>query len=444
MLVLSLGPIVSNAQGRFFESGVRLFGLDGPTLAGLVYFLGAALLFLFLSLPLLRLYARSLSILAACSFLVWLLLPPGLPALLISLLFCFLLGGCASLSAFSYVHALNPPERFLGAVMSSVFYMASQAGFALGLVFPGFHKGELALAVLLTLVCLNLYRDGDLSEPESRSKEGSSAAMPLMLFFFFAHRTIESFYVLLPQPPGSQALLWGGLAGIFGAFLCLAAYFWMKLGVWNLCSLYFIAMIASFAAYTLREIPGSLALSQALHGFEGVGFILSLYLFGRVMAARKDIRDFSRVWLMMLFFLFIAHLAPRGFFTRASGIYLMVTGLLSFVLFAAYLLLLPAYAHHLFEPHLAGEWENGLKAGERASQRLEFLRSKGLTPRELEVAQLLLKGRTARQCAAEIGISEDTVKYHMKHLYRKLGISGRSELFMLLDGLPGNLPAALY
>ena len=52
-----------------------------------------------------------------------------------------------------------------------------------------------------------------------------------------------------------------------------------------------------------------------------------------------------------------------------------------------------------------------------------------LTPREKEIAALLLQGLAIKQIAVDLDIAFDTVKYHMKNLYKKLGISGRPELF---------------
>ncbi|UUT34916.1 helix-turn-helix transcriptional regulator [Microbacterium elymi] len=50
-----------------------------------------------------------------------------------------------------------------------------------------------------------------------------------------------------------------------------------------------------------------------------------------------------------------------------------------------------------------------------------------LRPRELEVLQLLATGRRNRAIAEELGISENTVKFHVAGIYRKLGVSSRAE-----------------
>jgi DNA-binding CsgD family transcriptional regulator len=50
-----------------------------------------------------------------------------------------------------------------------------------------------------------------------------------------------------------------------------------------------------------------------------------------------------------------------------------------------------------------------------------------LTPREMEVIQLMAQGLANKQIALALGISEHTVKFHLSSLYAKLGISSRTE-----------------
>ena len=45
-----------------------------------------------------------------------------------------------------------------------------------------------------------------------------------------------------------------------------------------------------------------------------------------------------------------------------------------------------------------------------------------LSPREREVLQLIAEGRSSREIAAILGISETTVKTHRKHIMEKLDI----------------------
>jgi DNA-binding CsgD family transcriptional regulator len=64
-----------------------------------------------------------------------------------------------------------------------------------------------------------------------------------------------------------------------------------------------------------------------------------------------------------------------------------------------------------------------------------------LTPREIQVAELVLQGRTNRDIARGLFISADTVKTHCRHIFEKFGIARRTEflhVFMQLD--PSAIP----
>ncbi|BCW20685.1 helix-turn-helix transcriptional regulator [Arthrobacter sp. NtRootA9] len=54
-----------------------------------------------------------------------------------------------------------------------------------------------------------------------------------------------------------------------------------------------------------------------------------------------------------------------------------------------------------------------------------------LAARELEVLQLLAAGQRNRSIAAALTISENTVKFHVRNLFRKLGVASRSEAIAL-------------
>ncbi|MCP2279690.1 regulatory protein, luxR family [Nocardia amikacinitolerans] len=66
-------------------------------------------------------------------------------------------------------------------------------------------------------------------------------------------------------------------------------------------------------------------------------------------------------------------------------------------------------------------------AGERARERTPSS-SYDLTPRELQVAHLAATGITNQQIAAELYLSTATVEYHLRKIFRKLGITSRRQL----------------
>ncbi|MGD8839147.1 MAG: helix-turn-helix transcriptional regulator [Gammaproteobacteria bacterium] len=67
---------------------------------------------------------------------------------------------------------------------------------------------------------------------------------------------------------------------------------------------------------------------------------------------------------------------------------------------------------------------------ERLKFAFERFGESALTPREREVAACILKGHSSKSLAREIDISPETVKIHRRNIYRKLGISSQSELFL--------------
>lgn len=52
----------------------------------------------------------------------------------------------------------------------------------------------------------------------------------------------------------------------------------------------------------------------------------------------------------------------------------------------------------------------------------------GLTPRELEVLELVTRGLRNKEIGTRLGISENTVKYHLRNILEKLHAESRTEL----------------
>jgi len=59
--------------------------------------------------------------------------------------------------------------------------------------------------------------------------------------------------------------------------------------------------------------------------------------------------------------------------------------------------------------------------------RVKAPRAAGLSEKEIAVLVELCHGHTNKQIAAELWLSEQTVKFHLRNVYRKLGIKSRTE-----------------
>ncbi|MDE8704019.1 helix-turn-helix transcriptional regulator [Adlercreutzia equolifaciens] len=61
----------------------------------------------------------------------------------------------------------------------------------------------------------------------------------------------------------------------------------------------------------------------------------------------------------------------------------------------------------------------------------------GLTAREVDVLQLLARGRTASVIQERLVLSHNTVKSHLRHIYSKLGVHSQQQLIDLVDRVEG-------
>lgn len=57
----------------------------------------------------------------------------------------------------------------------------------------------------------------------------------------------------------------------------------------------------------------------------------------------------------------------------------------------------------------------------------------GLTSRETEVLELLVRGRTVQDVCDELSIAQGTAKHHVSNIYRKLGVGDRRSLYDIVE-----------
>ncbi|MGH8049547.1 MAG: response regulator transcription factor [Methylococcales bacterium] len=69
---------------------------------------------------------------------------------------------------------------------------------------------------------------------------------------------------------------------------------------------------------------------------------------------------------------------------------------------------------------------------ERDESKLESL---GITPRELEILELIAEGLSNKEIAARLFVSENTVKTHSSRVFDKLGVQRRTQAVQLAKQL---------
>jgi DNA-binding CsgD family transcriptional regulator len=84
----------------------------------------------------------------------------------------------------------------------------------------------------------------------------------------------------------------------------------------------------------------------------------------------------------------------------------------------------------LTEPHLGHEGEIAVVIEPAGTKEVAWLRTTayGLSPREREIADLVVRGASTKQIAATLYISEYTVQDHLSNIFEKVGVRNRRAL----------------
>jgi DNA-binding CsgD family transcriptional regulator len=90
----------------------------------------------------------------------------------------------------------------------------------------------------------------------------------------------------------------------------------------------------------------------------------------------------------------------------------------------------PLYVHALpFDGHDSGI---AVSVRELGIEREAFARRYGLSPREAEVAELVLRGYPNPVIASTLGIAPTTTKRHLTRIFDKIGVDSRTQLISRL------------
>ena len=431
MLIFSLAPVFANMQEGVLGGYPSFLGIDPMSLLGIAYCLGAGVLFAFARLKGLCRYARGLSVVMAAFYALWVILLPGAYSLAVGLLFMFCLGGCAGMAAFAYAYALNSAERLLGAALISLFYMLWQLDFSYRLLSGVFPRVYLSALVVGTAVCLGRFRDEDYQSAGQNRQTRLNLPLALMLLFFFSHKVIEVFYTYLPGASAAEALRVNAWMGILVFALSLFLYFKARFSVWYMCNLFFIGMLAAVVLPIAYPGPAGSGASRFLHSFEQMGFIASYCMLGAILSRHAGFRLVKWLIIIGLNLAIMIYVVPGIIAARSPEALPVTAAWVTGVSFLLFILLSPVYAKHLFSPREPEPAAADDPAGVSGALE-ELIAGKGLTLREREILPLLLEGLMHKECAGKLNISVDTVKFHAKNIYRKLGVSGRSQLFSAL------------
>jgi DNA-binding CsgD family transcriptional regulator len=164
----------------------------------------------------------------------------------------------------------------------------------------------------------------------------------------------------------------------------------------------------------------------------GIGYIMIFYIVGFIKRYRND-KFFWRITLATIGAIAFSVVAEGIVMLTMPGAMPAVAVTFAVLFLFVFQLLSPFIQRNVF----ASDWIDDLNKPDviitmEKIEKADNLENLGLSPREKEVAALLLQGYTFRQISGSLGIAESTVNGYSGTLYKKLGINSRSELFMRL------------
>ena len=427
-----LAMIFVNVENFFLSPYSGAKGLSAPTYAFLAFTGGAVAFFAFCREDNAARVSKAAAVLAAAGFAPWLLLPDGYPAFLCMLALMAGIGGCVSCGSFSFVFVLNNAERFFASALMLLTIRLVKLLALLPEVSLLTGKA-LALALVVSLaVSMLMCRQEDYADKSVRKAASFDRSVWLAVFLlisYFAIR-ITGFYAPAFKYLPESLLL--GVLELLPLVACIAVQAIFRRSVWTLCNVFFLSSLLSYGMW----YAGLPEMAHLFAELKELGFLVAFYLIGCVTNRFCDFRMHKRLILLCMTVVGALFLGVELLELRLPGTPAAIVT--ASALFAAFLLLSPEFSRHLF----LADWAEELRAVCMNEPRQEArvpvelnmqvsrLDGTCLSPREKQVALLLLQGMTLRQIAPELKLTPSTVATYSKSIYKKLGINSRAELFL--------------
>ena len=238
----------------------------------------------------------------------------------------------------------------------------------------------------------------------------------LILFSFFLI-SVNNFYALLHEPITNRIILC-----IFGAFLSFS----------------FSYGLISFT-FDLIHISVSAAVRKIFFVYSSVVFIFSIIIiFITQISNPAFVINLLGLWIPTGFSLLMSAIFLKridtGIFRKERWLILILAILnlvLSFILHNApfiFIIFLSILFYHIFYRFYFASPIS------QKNKKLtpDFIRDFSITKREEEIILALLDGKSNKELAQTLFVTEKTIEAHLANIYRKVGVKNRLELFSRL------------
>ena len=434
LFVFPLSVIVGNL--RFFDHSIALAGFQSQELTFFLLGLGWLILSLMpkrLVTPLLR-----LSAVAAAALMSFLLFMPWGPWWFTLYMVCKVFNSLSVACAFYlFCFVLNNVERLLGMVLIQLYYgfyyiawMYIPAVRTTGFTWSG---TAVMMAFLVVVFLCPAEKRSNLSLEINTSSDGKGSGVPFVIGLCVVHYMIMCMVNYIEWSEDSISILAFGLGTFVSIGLVIILQLLKGLNALYIWFLFLVLSLLGLGAL-LYDTPATIIPGSFAYGLgDSLGYIIIYYMCSGAIKQSNSLKMF-RLYCVVSF---IEYFIISGAFSIYFDFFEMPNKFLAFgvvlVLASLCFLFLPLIQKRLFE----ADWTDGLflrdmKEFHKSIAETEELNVKehlNLTDREGEIFTMLLSGAAPKEIAYTLKISYDTVRFHQKNLYRKLGIQSRAELF---------------
>lgn len=349
--------------------------------------------------------------------------------------------GCVNTSILMpFVFALNNTEKMYAVVGSNVliniisFFQEANRGNNLR------SNQDLIFSFVIMLIALGAILFFKRSSIEENEKKMSN--IPIVNNRIYSILVINCLFAILCKGAGKgilnitvnhselPLLYWHYCGGFIGCFIFIMLYFVSAKAIIWLGNLAFGCMaIGLLANAFVSQNPHLAILFSLLLGMGNtIGMIIMYYVLG-VIGKKYNSMRYIR---MSILFIGICGgvsgvIIGRTIHAANSSEVSILVSMLSATILIFLLILSPAFVHKNY----FDDWIKDSTHIDVDNEELTEFRKYNLSNREIEVCKLLLKGFTLRQISGTLYLSYSTVNTYCTSLYRKLGISSRTELMVM-------------
>ena len=369
-----------------------------------------------------------------------LLLTSAAPKLAAFMAFQFLNGICAACAFSFFVFKLNNVERLFGMALIIFYYSLYYTIYRHFPAVQAVYKtwgGILVMAFYLAVVFLLMrgrqykpvFQNNEISEQANDNRSNIKIIIGLHIIYY-------SIMCMINYIESAEKIIYSLPYGLGQLSSIIVIVFIMLISNRNSLYIWLMYLVFSLLGLTIVNYDSSAThfAGSLVYGLgDGLGYIIIYYLCSGAIKKSASIKMYKLFCLILFIEYFFISGILSQVFDRYEGSYHAIALSVVVILSSCCFLILPYLQKKLFE----ADWTDGLRLKDvhgyanslAQTEEINMKEHLNLTDREGEVFTMLLANKVPKEIANTLKVSYETVRFHTKNLYSKLGIRKRSELF---------------